>query len=625
MAENQSLKKGVVAGLLLGIILSGAAAAQPVVTDEALLEVRVLLDNSGSMYPGYVPAGNPGTRKSHSGAKFYYEYPEFQGWLADFVACQEILGGQFISAKAFTTKGSFRDSDLQVVQPRARLAEFDPARMAAALHQLGYGQHTYLTESLEHFTRGFDGLVWLITDNVVETSRGTPDQEVVRFFKALRDENTYQSVHLFKLPFTDQRARQSGALAIYGIRVAPRPLAREVLARFDMKMRSQFLPASRRAGNPPGDLFPGHEHRKLKDLSIDALELTPPPLQVEWIESRNPVANEDRKVLVELHGEIHSHLTQHSVTQGEYTLTPVSAFVPEAWAARELGVEPIAPQSFSVVSTPLRFAIPPNGVQAIKESIPSRADVHISTHGLWAWLRMAFKGAIVDYSGTAEISFSKLKIDLERSRMAGIFGIDKASPIFDIQDVQKLDIPTTRATIHLALRTSSRRSVLLGLLLLVLGLPLAVALWLLSRRETYRIRVSDQTSIVALHRLQRHDIFFQGHRLGTLSRNLAGHPVFSPHQESVGVTVEPARSSAAYDVRLRDGGSYQLTIEPLNGTESAAMGRPGGRPPGSGGLATRRPELLPRAVGAGEEPTAKPNERPAVSPRPGPGPKIRRP
>jgi hypothetical protein len=606
----------IAAGPLLGMALAAAAVARPPAgVDTQPAEIRVLLDNSGSMYPGYAPAGYHGTPKSQSGAKFYYEYPEFRQWLSDFVARQEILGGKFVSLSAFTDGGTFKQSDLQEIHPRVPLGEFDAERIVPALHRLGWGQYTFLSQNLEHYARGFDGLLWIITDNFVETRRGTPDQDVVAFFRVLKEGKAYQSVHLFKLPFADPRTRTQGALAVYGLRVAQRPLPREALARFDMTMRSRFLPAARRTGSPRADLFPGREHLKLKELSIDALELTTPPIKL-WIENREgDVAEENDKVSLELRGEIHSYLTQHSVIRGYYTLTPLNPFVPEAWAANELGVQPIAPQSFAVVSTPLRTVLPPNGVQAIRESIPSRSEIRISTRGLWAWARTAFRGAVIDYTGTALVSFSGIKVKLERSHMAGIFGIDKASPIFDIQDVQALQVPPTTAPLHLALHTSSRRTALLAFVLLALGLPLAAAAWLLGRRELYRVRIGEQPpSVEALRRLQGRNVFFQGLRLGRLRRGLEGRARFAPEQDSAAVSVVPARSSAAYDVRLRGGETFKLTIEPLRGGAPVAQDRARIRPPFpvAPGHGDRGPEPRPPATpgaAAGAAPRARPQIR----------------
>jgi hypothetical protein len=457
----------------------------------------------------------------------------------------------------------------------------------------------------------------------------------MRFFEALNGGPQYQSVHLFEMPFADPKSRQNGALAIYGIRVAPQPQPHEALARFDVKMRSRFLAASRRAGSPAGDLFTGRQHLKLKRLEIDALELTTPPVKVWLANRRDAVAEEDHPVAVELHGEVHSYLTQHSVVAGNYTVIPNGAFKPESWAADELGVEEIGPQSFSIVSRPLH-TIPPTGVEAIDETIPSHADLHISTRGLWAWLRTAFSGAVVEYSGTARVSFSGVRLKFERSKMADIFGIDQASKVFTFPDFQPLEIASTVAPIHLALRTSSRRGALLAVLLLVIMLPLAAAFWLLSRSESYRIRVGDQESIVALRRFQGHDVYFQGHRLGRLSRGLSGEAAFSPQQESVAVAVEPSKGAAAWDVALRDVGSFKLTIEPLRGTAGPVV-QSGGRPPGGGGLAgggaaIRRPGVSPRPVTPAAGPAAgappavpRPGPAPAAGPAPGSGPRIRRP
>ena len=603
---------------LLGSWAPGATAlAVPSAPPRPPLEVRILIDNSGSMYPGYRP--RPRTRKSELKSSFYYQYDEFQKWLADFVARQEMLGVGAVAMAAFTDndRRSFHPSDLKEIHPRVPLAKFDAQRIVPTLAALGYGQYTYLSEALDSYSRDFSGLLWLITDNIVETDKGTPDQGVDAFFRMLKREPRYQSVHLFGLHFEDPSSHQYSEIAIYGIRVAPLPLEPRELAAFDMTMRSRLAGAKRQHGNPPADLFPERRHLKLKDLSIDALELTmAPQLQVRFNRGQGADAEENQKVSLELQGEIHSYLTQHAVDDGNFTLVP-GAFLPERKAVEAYGVQPIPPDSFRSVAVRLAAKIPPGGVESIRSTIPSRGDLHIETHGLGAWLSAAFNGAVVYYTGTALVSFNNIKVHLERSRMEGIFGVDKASAIFDIEDVRTIKVAPTIAAIHFTLSTSPRRTVQLALLAALLGLPLAILAFVANQREHYRIRIAEQMTIVGLRRLGGHDVRFRGHLLGRLSRRLA-RPSFTPQPPSAAVAVTPSSSSSTFEVRLRDEGTLLLVIEPVR-EAAPAVGGPSR--PTTGSVRIPPPGLAPR----GPAPRAMPpaGSGPATPSRP--RPTIRRP
>lgn len=565
--------------LALGICLCaadsrGAAAALSL---ERPLEIGLLYDNSGSMYPGYAPPGRPGTPRSVSGAQYFHQYPEVQEWLSDFVARQTILNGGHVSMSVLTSGREFHPSDLRQVHPRVPVAAFD-VRRAVTEFPSPPGDMTYLTEGLDRFTRGFEGLVWLITDNIVETRLGQADREVERFFRSLRDERRYRSVHLFKYPFRDPRTGQSAALAIYGIVVSNAEVPPSVLTFLDRKLRSDFRFANRRRGNPPPPLFPGREHLKLKDLSVDALELeTAPSLEVV-IESRDrSLFREKQNVRLELGGVVRSYLTQHSVTAGRYTLELEGALAPDEASRRRLGLVDFPAGTFQTFSGTLSEPIPPNGSQNVASSLQSRTPLSMSFDSFTGWLRAAFSGAVVTFTGTVKMSFGDVQVRLERDRLAGIYGIESASSIFDLQDVRSIRVEPSRTQISFDLETSSQRTWLLLLVLAVLGVPAVLSFLALRRPQRYRIEVSGSpATVVALRRLGGHEVVHEGQRLGRLSRGFASGYNFAPTTGSATIAVTPAGLDGAYDVRIRDR-RYRLAIEPLGAgaTRQPTSGRPG--------------------------------------------------
>jgi hypothetical protein len=529
------------------------------------LRVGILYDNSGSMYPGYAPPGRPGARKADSGARFYYQYPDFQQWLADFVASQTLLDGATVSMSTFTSQAGFAPGDVQQVHPEVPIGGFDVARAVRNVPPAA-GQTTYLTESLSRFTEGFEGLAWLITDNVVETRAGEINEDVRRFFTSLRDEPRYRSVHLFKYPFRDERSGQASTLAIYGILVSDEDVPKPVLAYYDRKLRSIFRFAERRGGDPPPPLFPGREHLKLKDLGIDALALEAAPNLEVVLDHPERLLEEGERLRLEMPGQIQSHLTQHAVTAGRYRLQLVGAFEPEAWAARELGAQPLAASLFLPSEGTIDDAIPPGGTREIEAILCSSAPIAFKVRSPLAWLRLAINGAVVKYTGRVRMSFDDVQVRLERAQMSGVFGIDQASSVFDFQEVSQLAVDPSETPVSFALVAGGSRTALLLVLLGLLAVVLATAAALLGRRRWYVIRMTGAPEkLVALRRLGRYPIVHDGQPLGTLSRGVSGDHEFLPSPPSAALTVTPAPVADAFDVRFREGQGLRLSIEPRDG------------------------------------------------------------
>jgi hypothetical protein len=550
--------------LLLAVsFLAGARAGSAAVAGSGPLKARILYDNSGSMYPGYAPPGRPGTPRSVSGSRLVHQYPEFQDWLSDFVVRQSLLNAGTASMWALTSHGEFAPGDLKEIHPEVPLAQFDTARAIQGIPEQ-WGETTYLAEGLSRVSQGFEGLVWLITDSIVDTGSGEPNADVERFFVALRDEPRYRSVHLYKLPFRDRVNGQRSNLAVYGVLVSDAAVPSDVLARYDGRFRSDFRGANRRRGNPPPPLFEGREHLKLKDLAIASLELKTDPSLRAMLENPEGLFKEGRPVQLGLDGRIQSYLTQHSVTGGRYTVKLLGDLEPEEWARRDLGARPLPGALFESASDEIQQVIPPNGAREIRATLRSTEPVALSYRGLGAWLRLAFAGAVVQYSGTAELSFEDVEVRLDRGKLQGVFGVDAASRVFDVQEVRRLQPLPSRAPVRFALRTGSQRTALLLLAVFLAAGLLGFCAVLFARRAWYRIRITgtpDRT--VSLRRLASHQVQHEGQVLGRLSRRLLGGHDFAPNQLSAALTITPTRQPDTYDVRFRDGRGVQLAIEPL--------------------------------------------------------------
>lgn len=266
------------------------------------IDVRILYDNSGSMYPGYRLEG--GARRNRAKVAFFYEYPEFREWLSRLVKEQSKFNADTVSLSVFT------ESEITQILPSSNsYIDTGTKDIANAFESLRgpngmyvWGKYTSLTENLEAITKDFNGVLWLITDNIIVTREVKPDtQDILNFFKALNHNSKYRSVHLYKYPFRDVEKGQKSNLAIYGILVSSKEVDQKAISYFD----ENFIQMKQ--------LFPSHEHLKLKDLSINPVSLEA-PARVEIISASESLLEENQVLRIHVRGKIQSNLTQSDTT-----------------------------------------------------------------------------------------------------------------------------------------------------------------------------------------------------------------------------------------------------------------------------------------------------------------------
>jgi hypothetical protein len=531
------------------------AAALPVaavpLARGAALPVRILFDNSGSMYPGYLPPGTPDRQtRQQLGVHYVYQSPAFVRWLDDFVQRQSVMGGTTAGMWTFTSNDRFTPADVLPVHPEVSLRDFRAAN-AIAHFPPRTGNSTYLTESLNAFSRDFTGVVWLITDNIVEANAGEPDTGVQEFFRSLARQQEYRSVHLFK--YTLEENGHTATLAVYGILVSAAPVPNETLALYDRRFR---------------ELLPGREHLKLKNLSIEPMVLSA-DLQLVVEDREKGTFAEGDNVQLALDGEIKSYLTQHSVTAGRYELAIGEPFVAEDWAQHDIGAQPIPSEAFDSVSGSIDQPIPPNGTRRVEALLHSQQRVSFTSKGLSEWVRLAWNGASVRYSGAVRMSMTDIRVKFERQRMAGIFGIDHAAQIFEVQDVATIpNVQPSLAPVSFVLHTGPRRTAVLLTILAVLAVLAGLGGFLLSRKQIFRVRITGTPEwLLALRRLGRGNVMHEGKLLGRLSRGMFATYAFHPVPATSELTVVPA-NDGEWDVRL-PGGTRRMTIKTEGGAQKA--------------------------------------------------------
>jgi hypothetical protein len=541
--------------LLVLIALPGFAAP---LTPDGPLAVRILYDNSGSMYPGYRPPGYADRQsRAELGARYFHQSPAFAEWLRDFVRSQTIVSASSVGMWALTSNGQFTPGDIRQVHPEVPLRDFD---VASALGNFPEppGDNTYLTESITAFSRDFTGLIWLITDNIVETTAGQPDEGVKRFFQTLNDRDELRSVHLFKYELED--GGRTSTLAVYGILVSASGVPNSTLERYDHQFSK--LSAAKRTGG--ADLFPRQQHLKFKNLRIGTIDLKA-NLKLVLPNEDNGLFREGQSVELALDGEIRSLLTQHTVTAGRYQLTVDGSFAPEEWAHRDLGAEPLSPEMFESISGAIDKEIPPNGTRGVTARLKSTQPVSFSPSNLLEWLRLAWSGATVRYTGNVRMSFRDVTVRLERRQMAGIFGIDQASSVFDFQDVSTLpEVQPSVAPASFALRTDNQRTVILLVALALLLAAGIVAVYGATRKQTFEVAISGKPkTTIALRRMGTHPVKLDAKLLGRLSRGLVGGYAFDPVRDTA-MSIVPSGDDM-WNVHFIGGSTYKLSIKAEEG------------------------------------------------------------
>lgn len=562
------MRKRSIALIILGafLLFFTYTAAQAKITLQSHLEVRILYDGSGSMYPGY-RIGPGHTPKSRSNVGFFHDYPDFLHKLTQLIALQTRFNGNQVSMTVFI------EDQLRQILPPTHPDQINQQLIVNAFDQLKkmkWGQHTYLTENLKQFVNGFEGVVWLVTDNIIDTSDNTPDsRDIYNFFLSLRDNPHFHAVHLFKYPFKDLEKNADSNLAVYGILVSPDTIAPVVVEYFDDKF----------AGVK--ELFPGQEHLKLQDLSINPIELEA-PIIVELINSkRDGWFRERQKVRLILDGRIRSNLTHHTIKKGaRYRIAVQGPFTPDKASRQEFGVEPIASNRFEAIEGRLQIPIPPLRTQKLKKIITSKEPITIDlAPGFISFIKSAF-GMRVKYTGNVSFALYDLNVKLERDRLAGIYGIDEAAKVFDIQDVKTIHVEPRKVPKVFYLQTGSGKALFVVLLALLLLAVVGFLVWVLVQTSQCRIKIDQNSKTVAFRRFGTHVISHEGAIIGTVKRGFGKEYRLAPSRGVAHLTIsQNEKDPGKFQVNLK-GKSFIILIEPVDGGLVKKMAPPSEKPGG---------------------------------------------
>ena len=566
--------------------------------------VKVLYDFSGSMYPGY-----PHTPRHISGVDYFHRYERFRTWFRGFISAQTRFNAGKVSLSIFRSLRSFQPGDIKETHPPVPVREFNVSKAFSQSKPPGV-DYTYLAESLDHFTgNNFAGIVWLITDNRVETGGAHTTRD---FFIGLRDKPKYRSVHIYKLPFEDQARNQRSDLAVYGILVSPEPIADQTAQWYD----ERFFEFE--------NIFGERLHLKLKDLSVNPINIDIEPVEIN-IAAYQKKFSEGKIVNIPMKGKIRSNLTQHTITKGTLKIEMTGDFIPDAKARKDYGVENVSCKLFREVEINLPEDIPPKGTKELNQFyIKSKKKVPLSFSGIGNSIKAAAGGLRVKYTGKGRVSSDRIQVALKQEgwdRINGIYSSGEIGPVFGAQsEVEEIQAKPADFEISFLLKNRNIWGLILLLAVLLLLVPLVLLGIFLTRREKYRIHHEQNEETIELMRLSSRGIRCGNFHLGVLKRGLGNRDTLTPNRARAGLSVSPGKQKGEFAVSIDtkdEKKSFKLTIEPLN--KSRAIEHITGpsthtrSTPGAG---------VGRHTGTG--PTS-PGNRGAKPGKSGPGIKIRRP
>jgi hypothetical protein len=558
--------------------------------------VLVLYDGSRSMYPGYKVGQHASPRPA-----YFHERMEFVHWLLDFLAKQgDRFGATDLQLSAFTNEGSglhVKLLPLRHFQSTGFVADAAQASDATTVFQPlkdsfandGTGMKTYLLQALDKATANFEGIVWMVTDNIAEGLSGPDIRDCNALFAHLRDTQRYRAVHVFAYPYDIDGKK--GALAVYGFLVSPQPPDQQILEYHD-KIFFELK-----------QYFPRQEHLKLKDLHTQ-------PLDTELDCSGNVVGDlhylhqSGQALHVSYTAGVSSLLTQHTVMSGNCSVA-VGEFYPSQEAAAAYGLTQM-PAGWLPTQQLALQQIEPGGSVTLTGKLVSNGEIPLPGMDAAAARAWAASGKPITYTGKFRITFSNLVIHFEPQRLEEIYGMSRALNIFDINS-QEASLPdqtvTIEKTIQIAPPPPPHDGWVMPSLLLLLAAVLLAILFLLLRPATYQVTVGGVASLFRLRPFGSYRVRQSDLSLGVVRRNLGKDFSFTPGRGHPLVQVDMGDTPATWRAVIanppEENKIVPIVLEGLTGGKAKAGGRGGpSRPAGPGGqrrsTASGPPPQVPR-------------------------------
>lgn len=553
---------------LAAAVLTGSASAAfrtgGIVAGKPI-PVRILVDLSKSMYPGYR------VESFHGPRRFVDEFPAFRKWFGGFVRSMMVFKASRVSVVGFASDSRRTPADAHVaLGPDSPPDRFDEAAVFAGWRHTGL--ETDLDRNLRALTRDFEGLVFLVTDNRVETSTASETEATETFFRRIKESDRFQAVHIYRYDLQDPASGQTLSLAVYGLLVSPDRPDDSTALFFDNGFKTPGLVG----------LFQGR-HLKLRPLDVK-----PVTLNVKFTTTNHGgtrfVENEPVQLLFEAWI---TNNTLFTLRRGKCAITVKGSFHPkDRRTQKEYGLEPLSNTLFKALPIDSIPEVAPGARRKLlRKIVLDTRGIPLKVTGLWNWLSKACGGLEVEYAGTGSITARDLEFALTREgfeKLAGIYGEESLRRVFRIDE--KRLVPVARPDtfpISFRLKGDPRYGVLVAIILVLLALPLAVAAIILFKKASCRVRVGAAEHYLALRRFGSAPVTMGGLLLGCVSRGAGSTFSFRPAPPSPFFSIRTTADPGLFEVFPKDSPPVRLEVQAVSG--SAALGRkPGPAAPGTG-------------------------------------------
>ena len=544
---------------LLGFFF-GSAPAQGLAAGKPF-PVKILVDLSKSMYPGYRDAEPVRERR------FVNAIPEFRDWFAGLARSLEGLNASSVEVLGFATDEGRRPADRAIqLQPPVKPAEFNKDQTFSKwIHS---GLQTDLDRNLRALTGGFEGVVFLLTDNRVESGTASEEQATEAFFRSIKEEERFRAVHLYRYDLKDPVSGRTLSLAAYGLVVSAAPLDDAAAMAFESAFRSTGLLAC----------FHG-VHVKLRPLDVKPVTLDVRFLATSQGGSRF-VENEPMKLMFQ--GRITNN-TLYALNGGTLSISLEGGFQPrDRRQARDFGLETL-PAALFRVSQPAKIPPVPPGetVRLSRPIVLDTAGIPLSVKGLWKWLAKAAFGLEVPFVGTGVIRARDLEFQLTREgfeKLAGIYGAESLQRVFRVNETKTVRLARPdRFPIAFRLKGDPRLGLVVVLLVLAVAVPAGVGLCLLARKAPVMVCLGERQQFYNLRRMSSMPVRFGDHELGSVGRGLFSGFSFRAGAFSPRFRLQPTPDPNVYTVLVE--GQPPLRLEVRAVSRGAAPVSGGGRRP----------------------------------------------
>ena len=510
------------------------------------VKILYLIDNSGSMYPGYHPGGK------YKGKRHYYiEDNDFKTELTRFIYDTShpeatdfsiesvdfsIFHEELIPIKKDESPQSLSKDSIRSILDSIKITGTDARR-----------KDTYLAKVMNQVTRDFEGIVWLVTDNIIEDENHSFDKQVVAFYNELNQPvgtSPYKIAFIYPLPW--EIGGYSGTLALYGFLVNYPGLDQKEFSNFENEIfkKSDVI-------NHFGD----NSYLKLKPLNINPVIIKQDVKK--WFEK--DIIPLDSKVFKEgvdlIEKEIKltlkSNLTHHKVKSGVITARIENDFESTVKGRKEKAPD-FTPDDFRPIEL---FEEAKDGLKKIGElteaqgiHIPPLEPEESKTYVLklktkkpisfdqtGSYLSKALSPWTVNYKGDMVFAIKDLTLEVivNSERVKGVYQAQELSNIFQGQETVEVD--PFPVDLKFSVQAGLDRMIYLILWLVLLMIIAGILFWLFMRPAAYEVALSGMVNTSERYRLRPlqkgklqivHPESGNKTLLGTISRGITGNAIF---------------------------------------------------------------------------------------------------